>query len=261
MSPSADPPPTDPPPAAWEDQTLRDPHAVPDKAVRVRRMFAAIARSYDLNNRVHSLGRDQAWRHAAVRMSAVRPADLVLDVACGTGDLARAYARAGARRVIGLDFTHQMLQVAAAKALRGPDRRQPPILYADGDALRLPIPDRAVDIVSIAFGIRNVADPRRAIAEFHRVLRPGGRLLILEFSLPRQPLLRWAYNAYFRRVMPTTATLLSGDRTGAYRYLPQSVNTFIDREQLTAAMQDAGFANVHLKPLTFGIAVAYLGHR
>ena len=253
--------------AAWESATLRDPHAVPDKADRVRRMFAAIAESYDLNNRVHSLWRDQAWRRAAVAMSHVRSVDTVLDVACGTGDLSIAYANAGAKHVIGLDFTHEMLQVAehkaahaGAKVLRSSGSSRLPI-YADGDALRLPIADRSVDIVSIAFGIRNVADPARAIAEFHRVLKPGGRVMILEFSLPANPLLRLGYNLYFKHIMPRTATLLSRDKTGAYRYLPQSVNTFIDRPRMVAMLAEAGFKNVALRPLTFGIAVAYLGYR
>jgi len=224
--------------AAWEGQSLRDPHAVPDKADRVRRMFAAIAESYDLNNRVHSLWRDQAWRRAAVAMCHVRSVDVVADVACGTGDLSMAFADAGAKQVIGLDFTHEMLRVAehktaaqgAAQRSEAPDRSRGRLAYADADAVRLPLPDRSVDIVSIAFGIRNVADPRQAVAEFHRVLRPGGRLMILEFSLPRHPVLKAGYNLYFKHVMPRTATLLSRDTTGAYKYLPQSVSTFIDRE-------------------------------
>jgi len=247
--------------AAWESTTLRDPHAVPDKADRVRRMFAAIAESYDLNNRVHSLWRDQAWRRAAVAMSHVRSVDRVLDVACGTGDLSLAYANAGAKQVIGLDFTHEMLQVAEFKSSSRKAKHASRITYADGDAMRLPVPDRSVDIVSIAFGIRNVADPARAIREFHRVLKPGGRVMILEFSLPANPLLRFGYNLYFKHIMPRTATLLSRDKTGAYQYLPQSVNTFIDRPRVVAMLAEAGFKNVALRPLTFGIAVAYLGYR
>jgi len=254
-----------PNPAAWEQTTLRDPHAVPDKAQRVRRMFAAIARSYDLNNRVHSMWRDQAWRRSAVSMCNVRSVDVVADVACGTGDLALAYAHAGAKQVVGLDFTHEMLQVAQHKTQAGAQRvapdAAPPITYTTADALRLPLPDKSVDIVSIAFGIRNVADPKQAVAEFHRVLKPGGRLMILEFSLPRNPILRAGYNLYFKHIMPRTATLLARDTTGAYQYLPQSVNTFINRQTMMQMITDAGFKNAHLKPLTFGIAIAYLGYR
>lgn len=218
-------------------------------------MFSAIAGSYDLNNRVHSLGRDQAWRRAAVKAATVRPGDVVLDVACGTGDLTEAFARTPAGSVLGVDFTFNMLQHAQRKR----EARQADVAYALGDAQQLPAADGSADVVSIAFGIRNVASPQRAIDEFHRVLKPGGRLVILEFSLPRNPILRWGYNLYFRQVLPRTASLIARDRSGAYRYLPQSVNTFIDRPRLMAMMSDAGFVEVTARPLTFGIAVAYRG--
>jgi demethylmenaquinone methyltransferase/2-methoxy-6-polyprenyl-1,4-benzoquinol methylase len=135
---------------------------------------------------------------------------------------------------------------------------QSPSFHA-GDAMRLPIADASVDVVSIAFGIRNVAQPERAVAEFYRVLRPGGRLVILEFSLPRNRVLRGLYNFYFKHIMPRTATLIARDKSGAYKYLPRSVNTFINRETLTAMMRDAGFTDLTQRPLTFGIAVIYRG--
>lgn len=243
-------------PQVWSPGTLADdPHAVPDKARRVRAMFAAIAPSYDLNNRVHSLGRDQSWRRAAVRVAGVRPGDVVLDAACGTGDLSLAFVRGGARRVLGVDFTFAMLPIARRKSPNAA------VVYCNGDALRLPAADASVDIVSIAFGIRNVASPAAALAEFARVLRPGGRLVILEFSTPTHPLLRWGHRLYCGRIMPQTATWIARDRTGAYRYLPRSVDTFLDRGELVAAMTEAGFAEVTMKPLTFGIAVVYRGLR
>ena len=257
----------------------KNPHAAADKARRVREMFASIAPSYDLNNRVHSLGRDQAWRRKAVKLAEVKEGDVVLDVACGTGDLSLAFAKAGAARVIGVDFTHEMLVVAEGKggkgqgprakgqgadeadpfAIRNPRSAIP--AYATGDAMRLPLPDASVDIVSIAFGIRNVTDPAKAISEFHRVLRPGGRLIVLEFSLPRNFLLRGMYNFYFKHIMPRTATWISRDKSGAYKYLPRSVNTFINRETMMTMMTEAGFADVTQKALTFGIAVIYRGVR
>ncbi|MEX0885540.1 MAG: bifunctional demethylmenaquinone methyltransferase/2-methoxy-6-polyprenyl-1,4-benzoquinol methylase UbiE [Phycisphaeraceae bacterium] len=240
---------------AWSTPDLANPHAAPDKARRVERMFAAIADSYDLNNRLHSLGRDQAWRRAAVRMADVQPGDTILDVACGTGDLSLAFVDGGARRVIGSDFTVNMLRVAQAKR-RDTDTG---LAYHAGDAMRLPLPDASVDVVSIAFGIRNVADPRRALAEFHRVLRPGGRLIILEFSLPRSRVLRAGYNFYFRHVMPRTAALIARDRSGAYNYLPQSVNTFLSRDALIEQIGAAGFTDVIDKALTLGIAICYRG--
>ena len=244
--------------AAWTDRDLADPHAQADKADRVRRMFAAIAPSYDLNNRLHSLWRDQAWRRAAVKAANVQPEDVVLDVACGTGDLAMAFDDCGAAQVIGVDFTLDMLTIAARKRPQ-PQASSPKPAYAAGDAMRLPVAQASVNVVCIAFGIRNVSDPGAAVREFHRVLQPGGRLVILEFSLPRNPVLRGLYNFYFRRVMPRTATWIARDRSGAYKYLPQSVNTFIDRQSMVTLMRDAGFADVVVKPLTFGIAVIYRG--
>src|SRR5207253_9937391 len=131
--------------------------------------------------------------------------------------------------------------------------------FINADAQSLPLPDACADVVSIAFGIRNVADPAAAIREFHRVLRPGGRVIILEFSLPTNALLRGLYNFYFKKILPRTATWISGDKTGAYKYLPQSVNTFIGREQMMAMLRDAGFVDVKQLPMTFGVCVCYRG--
>jgi len=240
---------------AWAADALVDPHAAADKAQRIERMFAAIAPSYDLNNRVHSLGRDQAWRRAAVNAAQVKPGDVVLDVACGTGDLAMAFAAGGAARVFGVDFTVEMLELAGRK-LAGAEHSA---CYVAGDAMRLPVADEAADVVSIAFGIRNVTGPAVAAGEFHRVLRPGGRVVVLEFSMPGNALLRSLYSFYFCYVMPRTAALIAGDRSGAYRYLPRSVNTFLDRAQTVAMLEEAGFSDVTVKPLTFGIAAIYRG--
>ncbi|HEX2974017.1 MAG TPA: bifunctional demethylmenaquinone methyltransferase/2-methoxy-6-polyprenyl-1,4-benzoquinol methylase UbiE [Tepidisphaeraceae bacterium] len=244
--------------AVWNDQLLADPHHTPDKRTRVQRMFAAIAPSYDLNNRVHSLWIDQRWRRRAVALAQIQPADVVVDVACGTGDLALRFAMARPKSVIGIDFTYEMLPLAQRKIDRCSPHRAP-ITLACGDAMRLPLPPACADVVSIAFGIRNVANPAAAVAEFYRVLRPGGRLIILEFSLPDNPLLRSLYNLYFRHVLPRTATLISGDKTGAYKYLPESVNTFIDRQTMMQIMKTAGFDQVQQHPLTFGVCICYRG--
>jgi demethylmenaquinone methyltransferase/2-methoxy-6-polyprenyl-1,4-benzoquinol methylase len=254
----SDPKPIPPnPQAAWTDADLTSsPHAAGDKAVRVQRMFSAIADSYDLNNRVHSMGMDQGWRRAAVRLAEVCPGDTVLDVACGTGDLTLAFARTEAARVIGLDFTPDMLRIARRK--RAPGTKVVPE-YLSGDAMQLPLADASVDVVSIAFGIRNVANPAKAIHEFHRVLRPGGRLVVLEFSQPSNPILNSLYQLYFKQVMPRTASWIARDRSGAYKYLPKSVNTFIDRAAMLAMFADAGFVNNASRPLTCGIAVLYRG--
>jgi len=256
------------PAVQWDQANLANPHAVADKAQRVNKMFSAIAPSYDRNNRLHSLGMDQHWRSVAVRMAAVQAGDQILDVACGTGDLTIKFARKlealglldsrVSPPVLGLDFTAAMLPIAQRKGQRaGGGAAQ--IRWLHGNALALPLPDQSVDVLSIAFGIRNVADWGAAIDEFQRVLKPGGRLIILEFSLPRNAMLRGLYNFYFRHIMPHTATLISGDKTGAYKYLPESVNTFIDRHTMQARMEQAGFAQIVARPLTFGICVCYRG--
>jgi len=249
--------------SAWTEPLLVNPHAVADKAQRVGRMFSAIAPTYDLINRLHSLGMDQHWRTVAVRMAEVKAGDTVLDVACGTGDLTLKFARAlgqrGSGAVVGVDFTYVMLPLAQGKAKRLNLRRSVGAAFLQGNALALPVPDCSVDVVSIAFGIRNVADWGKAIDEFTRVLKPGGRLIILEFSLPAKAILRGLYNFYFHRIMPVTATLISGDKTGAYKYLPKSVNTFISREAMTERMMQAGFEGVVGKALTCGICVCYRG--
>lgn len=247
---------------AWSASDLDgDPHQADDKARRVRQMFAAIARSYDLNNRLHSFGRDQAWRRKAVHLCAVQPTDEVLDVACGTGDLAEAFCDARPRRVVGVDFTEPMLQIAREKAeRRARHTGQRPPSYRAADAMDLPFDDGSFDIVSIAFGIRNVSDPAKALSEFHRVLRPGGRVIVLEFSEPTNPVLRGLNRLYTTRVMPITATLIARDRSGAYRYLPRSVETFLDRQSLQEALAEAGFERAQAHPLTFGVCVAHLAH-
>lgn len=254
---------------AWTEADLAsNPHEAADKATRVRQMFSAIAPSYDLNNRVHSMWRDQAWRRVAVKMAELEPGEDVVDVACGTGDLTLALAERVERvsetadstgSVTGIDFTYEMLPIAEVKAKRSSATAARHAAFLQGDAMRLPLPDACCDVVSIAFGIRNVADPAKAMAEFVRVLRPGGRLIVLEFSLPKNPLLLAGYNFYFKHVMPRTATLISGDKSGAYKYLPRSVNTFIDRAGMQRLMTQAGFNDLRLRSLTFGIAVCYRG--
>jgi len=267
----------------WDDALLLSPHTVADKRGRVQRMFAAIAPSYDLNNRLHSLWMDEHWRGATVALAKVAPSDAIVDVACGTGDLTLKFAQAlcdavnrgqGNRypvlpprdRVMGIDFTYEMLPLARDKASRravkgvgGAFNFGQITQFVCGDATALPRESASADVVSIAFGIRNVADPAAAIGEFFRILRPGGRLLILEFSLPMNPILRGLYNFYFRKILPRTATLISGDRSGAYKYLPESVNTFIGREQMAKMMRSAGFSQVEQFPMTFGVSVCYRG--
>jgi demethylmenaquinone methyltransferase/2-methoxy-6-polyprenyl-1,4-benzoquinol methylase len=263
-------------PEVWDDKSLINPHDVADKGRRVQKMFAAIAPSYDLNNRLHTMWMDQSWRRRAVKLADLKSTDRVVDIACGTGDLTLAFFEGLSRvdypiqphltaaQVIGIDFTYEMLPIAVQKWTRAAATENLPLeslRFINGDAQNLPLPDACCDVVSISFGIRNVANPATAIREFLRILRPGGRLLILEFSLPTNPVFRTFYNFYFKQILPRTATWISGDRTGAYKYLPQSVRTFIDRETMVEMMSYAGFQGVTQKPFTFGICVCYRGFK
>ncbi len=239
----------------WDSSALSgDPHQRADKADRVRAMFTAIAHAYDFNNRVHSFGLDQRWRRIAVRLAGPIDRASVLDVACGTGDLTLEFARAGAAAVVGLDYTPAMLDHARVKAARA-GARCAGVAFIEGDAQALPYPNASFDRVSIAFGLRNVADPQSALREFHRVLRPGGRLIVLEFAEPTSAIVRFAHQLYTNRIMPWTATLLARDRSGAYRYLPRSVQTFLDPSALKEQLNHAGFSKVEQHPLTMGTCV------
>jgi demethylmenaquinone methyltransferase / 2-methoxy-6-polyprenyl-1,4-benzoquinol methylase len=245
---------------AWEEPLLANPHAVADKRGRVQKMFTAIAPSYDRNNRLHSIWMDEMWRRRAVKLARVKPTDIILDVACGTGDVSlklfealHSNNPAATGRVIGLDFTYAMLPFAREKARN----RSAAISWINGDAQSLPLPDGCCDVVSISFGIRNVVDTAAALREFRRVLRPGGRLVILEFWWPPNPIMAWMFNLYFRHILPRTATLLSGDKTRAYHYLPNSVSTYLTPDRMSEMMTAAGFANVVQRPLTFGVVYVY----
>lgn len=220
-------------------------------------MFTAIARSYDLNNRVHSLWQDVRWRNFAVAKAAVKPGDTVLDAACGTGDLTQAFARTHAAKVTGLDFTPAMLDFARQKQRALPAEIASKVTYIEGDAMALPLADASVDVVSIAFGIRNVTDGPRALREFARVLRPGGRLVILEFERPSNPVVRWFNDFYCGQVMPRTATMISGDKSGAYKYLPKSVATYVTREQMLNDLTKSGLIRPEAWSLSMGICICY----
>ncbi|MEM9065303.1 MAG: bifunctional demethylmenaquinone methyltransferase/2-methoxy-6-polyprenyl-1,4-benzoquinol methylase UbiE [Planctomycetota bacterium] len=244
--------------AGWSDDELNaDPHANAEKARKVKGMFGAIAHAYDLNNHLHSLWMDQLWRAHAVRTAGVQAGDRVLDCACGTGDLTQAFARSPASMVVGADYTHEMLEVARVKRVRQQQPKRDKISYIEADAQNLPFADGAFDVVSIAFGIRNVEEPTRALAEFHRVLRPGGRLVILEFGKPRFAPLRVFNDLYCARIMPATATLIARDRSGAYKYLPKSVGSFMERDEMETEIASVGFSDVKSRALSLGICICY----
>ncbi len=255
---------------SWTSDLLTAPHDVSDEASRVRRMFNGIAPRYELVNRLFSGGRDAAWRRKAVALADVQTRDEVLDVACGTGDFTRAFASAGARSVVGCDFAHEML-VRAVEPRRDrvhsvadgphPPCRRGPSGWCEADALRLPFRCGSFSIVCCAFGVRNFADLDAGLAEMLRVLRPGGRLVILEFTRPRNRIARGFYEIYSARVMPVAATLISGDTTGAYRYLPQSVVSFVGAGEMVSRLQGVGFARATATPLTLGVVTVYVARR
>jgi len=242
---------------ARDPHTLRDPHTQQDKAARVRAMFDAIAPTYEQINRLVSLGRDALWRQRAISTAGVQADDVALDVCCGTGDMIRTFAAQvpPPRLIIGVDFASRMLAHGRYDGI------QTPIQLVRADGLRLPLTAETVDVISCAFGVRNFQDLPAGLREMHRVLRPGGRVVILEFALPENALLRWGYRTYCERVLPRLATLFSRDRSGAYRYLPSSIRTFERRGAMAEQLEQVGFACVTAKPLNFGGVVIYRGEK
>lgn len=226
----------------------------PAKGPQVRAMFDAIAPRYDALNALLSLGIDRGWRAQAVAAAlADRPSD-VLDVATGTADLAIALRRAApAARVVGVDFSEAMLRVGRAKAAKlGVDVR-----LDVGDGTALPYPDDTFDAVTIAYGLRNFADVDAGLREFARVLRPGGRLVVLEFPPPPQGAFGRAFRLYFTRVVPWLGGLVSG-RRAAYAYLPASVMAFPAPDALAERMRFAGFRDVRYRLQTFGVSALHV---
>jgi demethylmenaquinone methyltransferase/2-methoxy-6-polyprenyl-1,4-benzoquinol methylase len=229
-------------------------------ADRIQRMFDAIAGRYDFLNHLLSAGIDRTWRRRAIRSLGLTGREIVLDLCTGTGDLAiEAIAgRPGARRVLGLDFAGQMLRVALRKLQRRQlDGR---ISLARGDATVIPAGDGSVDAVTIAFGIRNIANIAVACAEMHRVLKAGGRLAMLEFAVPTTPGFGAAYLWYLRNVLPRIGGLVSHHR-GAYTYLPASIDAFALPDELVALLERAGFVKVVTDRLTFGTVILYTAFR
>lgn len=224
---------------------------------RVRAMFSGIAGRYDFLNHLLSANIDKRWRKlvASELSSSLTSADArVLDVACGTGDLSLALERTGAARVVGTDFCRPMLEIASRKAVTA----QRDLPFVEGDALELPFLDCSFDAVSIAFGLRNLSSVEGGLRELFRILKPGGRAAILEFSTPVVPGFRGLFAFYFRRVLPLIGGVFSGS-PAAYEYLPDSVSKFPNQKRLVELMIDAGFQQVEYKNLTGGIAALHMG--
>jgi demethylmenaquinone methyltransferase / 2-methoxy-6-polyprenyl-1,4-benzoquinol methylase len=241
-----------------------------DASKKVREMFTDIAPRYDLLNHLLSLQLDRLWRKRAARR--LRPLlqrhdALVLDVCCGTGDLALALARVGPARIIGADFSHSMLVRARAKSAKS--RRVPsdsgmtaplPMAFFEADTLGLPFADASFDLVTTAFGFRNLANYEAGLREIQRVLKPGATVAILEFAEPPEGLLGDLYRWYFCQVLPKIGGLISGDQA-AYKYLPKSVARFFRPPELAALMTDVGYGSVDYRVWTFGTVALHTALR
>ena len=238
-----------------------------DASNKVREMFTQIAPRYDLLNHLLSLQLDRLWRARTARLlhSVLgRPDALVLDLCCGTGDLAFALARAGKARVIGADFAHPMLVRAREKSVSGMSPLNqgaaPPMPFFEADALRLPFADATFDLVTSAFGFRNLANYEAGLREIQRVLKPGGTIAILEFTEPPDGLLGDFYRWYFCKVLPRIGGLISGDRS-AYTYLPNSVARFFRPPELAALMSALGYKSVDFRAWTLGTVALHTALR
>jgi len=224
------------------------------RAEQIRQMFNQIAPGYDARNRLFSFDRDRAWRRRAAERANLHPGETALDLCTGTGKLAHellSFTRPGGR-VIGVDFSEAMLERAR--------KLEPEVEFRLGDVSRLNEPDASIDAITIGFGLRNLVDRELALREMRRVLRPGRRLVILEFAPPPSGPLMRAYRLYLTRVMPAIADRLSGGEHRAYRYLAETVQGFPQPAELTASLARLGFA-VTVEPLTFGIVMLHVAVR
>ena len=231
------------------------------KGEYIQRMFGSIAKVYDLLNTLLSFNFDKSWRRYAVAVSNVTPDAKILDVCTGTGDLAIAYSKllTGTGKVIGSDFCHEMVKLADHKLKERKllDR----IKFIEADTLHLPFQNNYFQISAVAFGIRNVSDLRAGIAEMMRITAPGGRVVILEFSQPTNPIFKATYYFYFKKILPFIGKLISRSKYNAYSYLPSSVLNFPERHGLQALMESCGLVGVKIYSRTFGIVTIHVGQK
>ncbi len=246
-------------PADNAEHAALDLPAVDKSGDRVKAMFGAIAPRYDRMNHLLSMQVDRYWRWRTVNLSRPSGTAPILDICTGTGDLALAFHRktGGQAPIVGADFCREMLDLAEQK--KGRCCPEAPLTFIEADSQELPFTDDHFEIVSVAFRLRNVADTDRCLAEMTRVCQPGGRVAVLEFSMPTRQPLKSAYSWYFRRVLPKIGQWLARNDAKAYDYLPASVQEFPAGEALAARMRASGMSKVSIHPFTFGVATLYLG--
>ena len=240
-------------------QTTAAPPPVDKSGHRVRAMFSSIAGRYDFLNHFLSLNIDKGWRRFTTLTVPPEPGVPVLDCCTGTADLAMAYDRAGkgASPVVGTDFCHEMLAVGVKKVRKaGASSR---VTLIEGDTQRLPVPGDTFGVVTVAFGLRNVADTARGLDEMIRAAKPGGKVAILEFSRPRGKVLGPVWTAFFKRILPRVGQALAPNEHDAYAYLPNSVMQFPDGQAMLDLMAARGLIDARQYPLTFGVCSLYVG--
>lgn len=228
------------------------------KKERVQEMFNGIAPKYDLLNHLLSMGIDKSWRKKAMKVVGAGRKDLVLDIACGTGDFSIEALKHGVKRVVGADISENMLAVAREKAKAKGLSDQ--LDFQFGDSENLTFDSNTFDAVTVAFGVRNFEHLELGLTEMCRVLKPGGKVVILEFSTPEHFPMKQLYNFYFRYILPFVGGVISGNRK-AYEYLPASVFAFPQGKNFLDIMRGAGYSNVSQQRLTFGIASLYVGEK
>jgi demethylmenaquinone methyltransferase/2-methoxy-6-polyprenyl-1,4-benzoquinol methylase len=224
----------------------------------VKAMFNAIAPTYDLLNHLLSLGLDIRWRKKALRLLEEKRGGIFLDIAAGSGDLSTGALRLGPRVVVAADFAIRMLEVFRQKAVRLPERSV--LSLVSCDAHHLPFPDGRFDVTMVAFGIRNFADRLGSLREMHRVLNKGGITMVLELTRPTAPVVKQLYGLYANLLLPLIGRIISRSNS-AYRYLPESIAHFPEREDLLMAMTTAGFTGTEARALSFGIATIFIGRK
>lgn len=226
----------------------------------VQSIFSSIANKYDKLNTILTLNIDQIWRKKAVKLCDIKENDMVLDLCCGTGKMIELQCRSVGKStvVVGLDFNREMINVAYKKLNQSLNKYKFNLIQ--GDAMKLPFEDNTFHCITIAFGLRNVPDKKKAISEMYRVLKPGGKIVCLELSKPEIPIFKNIYNLYFNYALPVIGYLGTHDKA-AYYYLRNSVNGFMTKKQLKCEFEKIGFENSEFKSLTFGIASIHYGNK